>query len=253
LAEIRPNKSKHKLANDEVVTIVTGPIDANLIEFFGEIGFDGAWIDSEHGPHDFNDLANLTRACDIWSMTSLVRVNLNMQGVVYRTLDQGAQGIIMPHVNTAEEARAVVDSAKFYPDGHRGSFTSRQGLGVEGYFQKANNETMVVVMIEDIVAIENLPEILEVDNIDVYYVAPGDLAQSMGLHGQRKHPKVINAIHNAIEQISSVGKISGIPPEPFESTLDYIDMGVRFFVVPWTEWAKNGAKDYISMIANHSS
>ena len=94
---------------------------------------------------DAAELGNLTRACDIWGMTSVVRVNRNDQGLIYRTLDRGAQGVVVPHVNTKEEAQNLVDGGKFAPIGCRGMFTSRQGYGVSNYFDLANNETLIII------------------------------------------------------------------------------------------------------------
>jgi 4-hydroxy-2-oxoheptanedioate aldolase len=79
---------------------------------------------------DYADLGNLTRACDLWGKTSVVRVMDNDYATIYRTLDRGAQGICVPHVNTRAEAEAVVEAAKFAPLGRAGMFTSRQGFGV---------------------------------------------------------------------------------------------------------------------------
>ena len=114
--------------------------------------FDGIWIEGEHGPMAFDELGNLTRACDLWGMTSIVRVNRNDQTLIYRTLDRGAQGIVVPHVNTREEAENVVAGGRFAPIGQRGMFTSRQGYGVADYFAKANDEVLLTILIEDIVA-----------------------------------------------------------------------------------------------------
>ena len=109
------------------------------------------------------DLGNLTRACDIWGMTSVVRVNKNDQALIYRTLDRGAQAIVVPHVDSAEEARNVVAGGKFPPLGKRGLYTSRQGYAVQDYVSKANDETLLIALIEDIKAWENLDAILEVE------------------------------------------------------------------------------------------
>ena len=141
----------------------------------GPVGFDGIWIECEHGPVDYADLPDLTRACDVWGMTSIVRVNRNEQGIIYRTLDQGAQGIVMPHVNTKEEAENVVAGGKFAPIGQRGIATSRQGHGVDDFPLVANDHSLLIVLIEDIVAVQNLDSILETEHIDVFFVAPGDL------------------------------------------------------------------------------
>ena len=249
MAELRENKVKHKLERGEVASVIQGYMTTpDLVEFFGESGFDGVWIEAEHGPIDFKDIADFTRACDLWGMTSIVRVNLNLPGVIYRTLDQGAQGIVVPHVNTADEARAVVDAAKFHPLGSRGSHTSRQGLGVEDYFAKANDETMVVVLIEDIVAVDNLAQILAVDSIDVFFVAPGDLAQSMGYPGQPTHPEVLATVDRAIEQIARAGRVAGFTVS--DSTVEsYIAKGGRFLIIGWSPWLASAGRAYLDKVA----
>ena len=141
MAELRPNLAKRKLNEGKVVSVAMGPITGDLIEIFSQLDFDAIWLEAEHGPVDFADIPDLTRACDVWGKTSIVRVNQVNTGDIYRTLDSGAMGICVPHVNTASEARAVVDAAKFGPIGHRGMYTSRQGIGVNEYVKKANDET----------------------------------------------------------------------------------------------------------------
>jgi 4-hydroxy-2-oxoheptanedioate aldolase len=130
--ELRTNRIKQKLADAEVTYVAAGFTHSDDIDAFGPVGFDGVWLEGEHGGVDAAELGNLTRACDIWGMTSVVRVNANDQGLIYRTLDRGAQAIVVPHVNTAGEARNVVEGGKFAPLGKRGLFTSRQGYGVSG-------------------------------------------------------------------------------------------------------------------------
>ena len=99
--ELRVNRAKQKLAKGEIVTIVSGITHPDDIDAVGPLGFDGIWLEGEHGATDASDLGNLTRACDIWGMTSVARINLNEQGLIYRTLDRGAQAIVVPHVNNA--------------------------------------------------------------------------------------------------------------------------------------------------------
>ena len=248
MAEIRPNKAKHKLQDGGVASIVGGYVTADLIEFLGTLGFDGVWIEGEHGPVDYKDIPDLTRACDLWGLTSVVRVNLNLPGVIYRTLDVGAQSICVPHVNTAEEARAVVDAGKFHPLGARGNYTSRQGIGVEGFAHKANDESMLIILIEDIVAIDNLAEILTVDDIDVFFVAPGDLAQSMGYLDQVEHPEVQAVVGKAIRQIVDAGRVAGYTVSD-ANVAESIDRGARFFLTQWTPWAATGARGYLDKVA----
>ncbi|MCH7972065.1 MAG: hypothetical protein IH960_13660, partial [Chloroflexi bacterium] len=110
--EPRPNRAKQKLANGEIVTIVSGITHPDDIDAVGPIGFDGIWLEGEHGWVDASELGNLTRACDIWGMTSVARINANDQGLIYRTLDRGAQAIVVPHVNNAAQAKNVVAGGK---------------------------------------------------------------------------------------------------------------------------------------------
>ena len=220
----------------------------DMIEVLGQLGFDAVMIESEHGPVDFGDIPELTRACDLWGVTSVVRFHVNMPGVIYRTLDVGALGVMVPHVNTAEEARAVVDAAKFAPIGSRGIYGGRQGYGVEDFTAKANDQTLVVAMIEDIVAVSNLPEILQVEHIDVFYVAPGDLAQSMGHVGQVGHPEVQATIDRAIQTITGTGRVAGTVVT--DSTVEEaIQKGVRFLGINWPVWLAAGARGYLEKVA----
>ena len=107
---------------------------------------------------------------------------------------------MVPHVNTRAEAEAVVEAAKFAPLGKRGMFTSRQGFGVGDYLKTANDQSLLIVLIEDIVAVRNLDEILKVDHIDVFFVAPNDLATSMGHIGNMGHPEVQQTVDAALDQ-----------------------------------------------------
>ena len=127
---IRPNRVKQRLAAGQVATILAGTNDPDMIDQLGPLHPDGIWLEGEHGGVDYADLGNLTRACDLWGMTSVVRVMDNDYATIYRTLDRGAQGIVVPHVNSRAEAQMVVEAGKFAPLGKRGMFTSRQGFGV---------------------------------------------------------------------------------------------------------------------------
>jgi len=184
-------------------------------------------------------MGNLTRACDLWGMTSVARINLNKQGLIYRTLDRGAQAIVVPHVNNAAEARNVVEGGKFPPLGKRGMYTSRQGLGVSDYLDRANDETMLIVLIEDIIAWENLDEIIAVDGIDVFFVAPSDFAASMGHMGDPQHPEVREKIDDAITRIVAAGRNAGSTATN-ETVAGYVELGVRFFLTGVNPWIGRG-------------
>ena len=102
MTQMRGNKAKLKLERGEIVTMLMGEHNSpDMIDYLGQYGFDSILIEGEHGPVDFAQVSNLSRACDIWGMTSVVRVTFNSPNIIYRTFDLGAQGIMVPHVNTA--------------------------------------------------------------------------------------------------------------------------------------------------------
>lgn len=242
---LRPNRAKLRLAAGETVCCVSGLTDPEDIDRFGPAGFDAVWLEGEHGPVDFRDIGDLSRACDLWGMTSIMRINQNEQAIIYRALDRGVQGIVVPHVNTRAEAENVVAGGKFSPTGQRGLFTSRQGYGVDNYFDTANDHTMFIVLIEDIIAVNNLDEILEVDNIDVFFVAPSDLAASMDLIGQFDHPDVVSTRENALKKIAASGRVAGTLTD-IGNVAHFTDLGVRFVMTSAGAWIDTGAAAFKS-------
>jgi len=239
---IRPNRVKQKLAAGEVALVLSGTNDPDLIDQLGPLHPDGIWLEGEHGGVDYADLGNLTRACDLWGMTSVVRVMDNDYATIYRTLDRGAQGIVVPHVNTRAEGEAVVAAGKFAPLGKRGMFTSRQGFGVDDYFHAANDQSLLIVLIEDIVAVRNLDEILKVDHLDVFFVAPNDLATSMGHLGKMGHPDVQQTVDGALTRIVQAGRTAGMLVNN-ANVEHYTRMGVRLVMTSFFPWIQAGAKD----------
>jgi 4-hydroxy-2-oxoheptanedioate aldolase len=150
----------------------------------------------------------------------------------------------VPHVNTKEEAENVVAGGKFAPIGQRGMYGSRQGFGVNNFFEVANDLSLLVVLIEDIVAVNNLDSILEVDNIDVFFVAPSDLAQSMGYINDLGNKEVINTIDNALNKIIDSGRTAGTMCN-LANTNKFARMGVQFLFAGTGEWMANGAKQFV--------
>ena len=245
---IRPNRLKQTLAAGRVATIIGGTNDPDLIDQLGTLDVDGIWLEGEHGGVDYADLGNLTRACDLWGKTSVVRVMDNDYATIYRTLDRGAQAIVVPHVNSRAEAEAVVEAGKFAPLGRRGMFTSRQGFGVDDYFKTANDQSMLMVLIEDIAAIPLLPEIIKVDHIDVFFVAPSDLATSMGHIGNVGHPDVQRTIDGAITKIVQAGRVAGTLVT-LANVERYAAMGVRVLFSVLFPWVQAGAGDLLARAA----
>ena len=245
---IRANKVKQRLASGQVATILSGTNDSDLIDQLGPLGADGIWLEGEHGGVDYADLGNLTRACDLWGVTSVVRVMDNDYATIYRTLDRGAQGIVVPHVNTSAGAQAVVEAGKFAPLGKRGMLTSRQGFGVDDYLKAANDQSLLIVLIEDIVAVNNLDEILAVDHIDVFFVAPNDLATSMGHIGNMGHPDVQQTVDTAIAKIVKARRVAGTLVNS-GNVERYTRLGVRAVMTSFFPWIQAGAKDLVERAA----
>jgi len=166
----------------------------------------------------------------------------NDYATIYRTLDRGAQGIVVPHVNTRAEAEAVVAGGKFAPLGKRGMFTSRQGFGVGDYLKTANDQSLLIVLIEDIAAVRNLDEILKVDHIDVFFVAPNDLATSMGHIGNMGQPEVQQTVDGAIKKIVQSGRAAGTLVNA-GNVERYTRMGVRVAMTSFFPWIQAGTKE----------
>jgi 4-hydroxy-2-oxoheptanedioate aldolase len=160
--------------------------------------------------------------------------------------------VVVPHVSTRDAAERVVQAAKYAPIGKRGMYGGRQSYGAMDYFQRANDETLVVILIEEKQALDNLAEILTVDHIDVFFVAPSDLAQTMGHIGNHTHPEVQTAIDQALTQILAAGKTAGTLVN--DANIEkYVAAGVRFFLTPWTNWVMQGAKAYLDKVAAAAS
>ncbi|MBK7870754.1 MAG: 2-dehydro-3-deoxyglucarate aldolase [Saprospiraceae bacterium] len=172
-------------------TLVT--LDSSeVVEILALAGFDWLFLDMEHGNLS---IASVQRLCQAIAgrCHTLVRVPENAPIWIKKVLDIGCDGIIVPHVNTAEEAMQVIQAAKYQPKGQRSVGAARaQGYGhyFSEYVQNANNETTIIIQIEDIIAVQNLDTILKVPGIDGVLIGPYDLSGSMNLLGEVTHPLV---------------------------------------------------------------
>ena len=158
----------------------------------------------------------------------------NKPEIIAPFLDRGAWGVQVPHVNTADEARAAVDAVKYAPDGHRGIFSGGRpaGYGFRGstgdYAKDANRQTLVCLMLEEVKAIENLPELVKVPGVDVFFIGAGDLSQSMGYTGQMAHPDVQAMVERGVKAITGAGRIAGCSC-PDNLIPKFLGLGVQYF------------------------
>lgn len=247
MAEYRVNALKAKIASGGVGVIANGLNSAEICDYLGQFGFDAAFVDFEHGGVSWADLAGITRACDLWDMASVVRVNRLDPAQVLRTLDQGASAVMAPHIVTVEDAELLAKSCRYPPHGIRGVAGGRRQYGVADYFKRADEEVMAIALIEDYEAVRNIRTLAGVDGIDVFYVAPSDLAASMGHTGNPGHPDVQAAIAGAIKAISGTGRVAGTLVN--DSNVDrFLDMGVRCVGVPWMNWVASGAAPFLQKV-----
>lgn len=203
-------------------------------EAMGHVGFDFLVVDMEHVPIDFGDLAHILRAVGCTGAAPVVRLPWNDQVTIKRVLDAGAETIMLPFVESVEEARAAVASTKYPPRGVRGVAAvhraSRYGRAAD-YLARANDETFVVVQLETPRAIERLPEIAAVDGVDAVFVGPGDLSAAMGKTGRIGDPEVQALIERAARSATALGKPIGIVGPNPDMVARFLDWGYSFAAV----------------------
>lgn len=206
--------------------------DPAMVESAGYAGYDFVLLDMEHGTTTFQTLPNLIQAANVAGVMPVVRVPRGSDIWIDQALDVGAGGLMIPQIDTAEQARAAVSAAKFAPLGTRGTCRFVRSAcfgGVPGseYFQKAQ-DTVVIVQAEGKKAVENLDEILDVEGIDIVFVGPYDLSSSLGVIGQIDHPKVMECIQDICQRASSKGVKVGCFADTVQSAKCLRAMGVRF-------------------------
>jgi len=208
----------------------------DLVEIFGEAGFDFIIIDQEHGSLSPETTSNLVRACDLVEMAAIVRIPDNLPWIFQHALDVGALGVQVPQVGSAEDARRAVQSAKFAPEGKRGvcrnvraaRYSSRDRFD---YLQGSNRETVVVIQIESKEGVENIDAILDVPGIDVVFLGPYDLSQSLGILGQVDHPMLWSLMEGVVSACRKKGVAAGVYADSVEAVRHWTDLGVQYIAV----------------------
>ena len=201
---------KSRLAAGEQLlgTMITLPTPA-VAEILADAGFDWFFIDGEHGPLGTTEILGILQAVS-HKVACIVRVPEAAEVPIKKVLDIGAHGIIVPQVNTVEQAANVVKWAKYAPEGERGVGLARAhgyGATFADYLKTANDEVTVIVQAEHKTAVENLEQIVKVLGIDAIQLGPYDLSASMGKMGQIEDPEVVAAL----EKIYSVSKAANLP------------------------------------------
>ncbi|HRE46721.1 MAG TPA: aldolase/citrate lyase family protein [Aggregatilineales bacterium] len=231
------NTLKAKLnAGETVYGLFSRYTDAELIEVIGYAAWDFIVFDGEHSVMEARDVLAMTRAAELRGVTPIARVPTNQPATILRFLDTGVHGIHVPWVNTAAEAEAVMRAVKYHPRGSRGlagvrandyGFGDPFGVAI----QKANTETLAIIHIETIQAVDALPDILAIPDLDVIFIGPNDLAHSMGLAGQLAHAEVVAVMRRIADAVTKTEKKLGIMVRDGAGARQWRDWGARYITV----------------------
>lgn len=204
-------------------------------EMCAACGFDWLLLDGEHSPNDLSSLLGQLQAIAASSSAAVVRPVVGETWMIKQLLDMGATNLLVPMVDTAEQARELVRAVRYPPQGVRGvgSRLARvSGFGAEAdYLAKANERVCLLVQVETEEGLRNLDEIAAVDGVDGVFIGPSDLSAAMGHLGQPGHPDVQAAIADAVKGIAAAGKPAGILSLNDEQSQRYIELGVCFAAV----------------------
>lgn len=223
---------------------------AQVVEMVGHAGFDWVLIDMEHGTIGRESAELMILAAQASGITPIVRPPSRSAADISAAMDRGAAGVQVPHVNTAEEARRAVAAVKFGPGDRRGlaagTRPDRYGLAesLPEFVERSNAESLVCIQLEHESAIRNVDELLEVEDVDVYFIGPPDLSQSMGHPGNPKAPAVESAIERTLQRIFAAGKTPGMPSAS-DSVDDLLGKGVLYTYTHLPKLLKAGAGEFL--------
>lgn len=207
--------------------------DPAVVEIMGFAGFDFVIIDQEHGPISVHKVQNMIRAAESVDITPIIRVNKNDESSILRALDIGAQGIEIPQINCKSDAVRAVNSVKYSPEGKRGvcryvRAANYSSMDKFDYFKSANNETMIIAHIEGVEGINNLDEILSVAGLDVIFIGPYDLSQSLGISGQVNNPLVVEKMKEVVLKCKKQKIAVGSFADDVQTAKKWVSLGVKY-------------------------
>jgi len=228
------NSLKSKLRNKQLTIgswITLG--HSSIAEIMAKAGFDWLTVDMEHSAITLHEAQQLIQVIELSGCVPLVRVGANDANLIKRVMDAGAHGVIVPMVNTKEDAEQAVGAVKYPPQGFRGVGLARAqsyGTNFEGYRKWNETESIVIVQIEHIKAVENLEAILSVEGVDAFIVGPYDISTSLGVPGQFDRPEMTSVLSKVLDTARRLKAVAGyhvVPPDTTQ-VLEKIKQGYRF-------------------------
>ena len=248
---MRPNhlKGKLKAGQPALGCSVMFP-SPQIVEMLGHAGFDWVLLDCEHGSLSLADVEVMAMAADAVGITPIARPRSNSAADIQSVMDRGVMGVQVPHINSGADAARAVSAVKFGPGAGRGLAAGTRpdawGLGVPmaGFTTAANEQSLVCVQLEHEAAIDNADEILKVEGIDVFFIGPSDLSQSMGHPGNPGAPVVAKAISDTLAKIIAAGMTAGMPART-ETVAALVDQGVRYIYTHLPRLLGDGAAPFL--------
>jgi len=222
-------------AGETQIGLFLGLADAYSAEVVATTGYDWLLIDGEHGPNDLRSVISQLQSIAPYPVRPVVRCVNHDRAGIKQLLDGGAQTLMIPMVESAADAEALVRAMRYPPFGVRGVGTAMARAarwnGVEGYLAKADQEMCLIVQIESVAGVKALDDILKVDGVDAVFIGPSDLAGAMGHLGNPGHPDVKKAVEGALNKIVATGKAAGIFSADPVLAAHYQKLGASFILV----------------------
>lgn len=229
------NYFKRKLKTEQQIGLWVGLADAYGTEIAANAGYDWLLIDGEHAPSDLRTTLSQLQSIAAYPSQAVVRPPVGSVQLIKQLLDIGAQTLLIPMVETVEQAQLMVKAVRYPPHGIRGVGAAlaraTRWNSIENYYTTAHEDICLLIQIESVVGLENLDEILNVDGIDGVFIGAVDLSATMGFEGNPNHPEVQRAVIDAIQKIRHSGKAAGILSTQHDITQKYLELGTEFVAV----------------------
>jgi 4-hydroxy-2-oxoheptanedioate aldolase len=233
--DINRNEFKRALGRRELQIGLWSTLCSNLgAEIIAHSGFDWILLDTEHSPNELPDLVSQLQAMGRGTASPVVRAAWNDAVLIKRILDIGAQSILLPYVQTAEEARRAVQAVRYPPRGTRGvsgSSRASQYGRVKDYLSRADEEICLILQIETRAALDQLGAISATEGVDAVFIGPADLSAALGHLGDPQHPETQSALQDAAHRLTRLGKAAGILAVVEADARRYIEWGYTFVAV----------------------
>ena len=249
-----PNRMKRKLLASKPAFGVSIMIPSpHIVDIVGRLGFDWVLIDCEHGSIGIESVELMAMAAETAGVTPIARPSVNSFEAIGQLMDRGVMGVQVPHVNTADDALRAVEAVKYHPLGERGlaagtrSASYGYSMSMSEYAENANNETLVCVQLEEAEAVRNVDEIVQVSGVDVFFVGPSDLSQSLGYPGRPDAPQVRQAMDTVFATIAAANQTSGSAGNA-AATQQYLNQGVTYLYTHLTTLLSFGAGTYLDSV-----